>query len=436
MQFIYTVYTLCLFRKNKIKTQIRQEFAMNSALPSEVPEQSEQSSSTGITHQHLIDPQSCFRCSTCENTCPAKAISHRTSYAIQHDLCTNCGECVADCPTGAIDHWVELDSGATPYSVDEQFSWNELPELPDSCLDDLDLPTVGHGHFHHAAVAPASASTPVVNRYDIRAPLTATLVSNQKLTPEGCSSSVHHIVIRSPKGTFPVLEGQTLGVIPPGVDGDGNAHFARAYSVASSRYGDTPESGDIALTVKRVTAADSGAEPGVASNFICDLRVGDSLQLTGPFGTSFLLPEDADSRLLMICTGTGIAPMRGMIQHRLREGIVQAGNMALFYGGRTLDEMAYVEELRQAGDAVELHLALSREADAPKQYVQDLIRSQAERLVSWLQDSQTVIYLCGLISMEEGVEKAFTDICAEQGISWSSLAQQLRAEGRLHIETY
>jgi benzoyl-CoA 2,3-dioxygenase component A len=166
------------------------------------------------------------------------------------------------------------------------------------------------------------------------------------------------------------------------------------------------------------------------------LKPGDSLKLTGPFGTSFLLPEDAESRLLMICTGTGIAPMRGMIQHRLRTGATTAGKMALFYGGRSSSEMAYIDELKEAGDAVDLHLALSREPDTAKEYVQDLIRKQGKALVAWLQDTNTVVYLCGLISMEAGVESAFSDICAQQGISWPDLARQLRSEGRLHIETY
>lgn len=408
---------------------------MNSPLPSGLPELSEPSSSGAATHQHLIDPQSCFRCNTCENTCPSGAISHRTSYAVQHELCTNCGKCVADCPTGAIDHWVALESGTT-FSIEEQFTWNELPELPDHCLDDLDLPTDEGESVCHASVAPASAASPVVNCYDTRAPLTATLVSNQKLTSNSSSSAVHHIVIRAPEGTFPVLEGQTLGVIPPGVDSDGKPHFPRAYSVASSRDGDTPASGDIALTVKRVTAEDSGAEPGVTSNFLCDLQPGDSLQLTGPFGTSFLLPEDANSRLLMICTGTGIAPMRGMIQHRLRQGMITPGNMVLFYGGRSLGDMAYIADLQQATSALDLHLAVSREPGSPKQYVQDLIRNQGDDVVALLQDPNTVVYLCGLISMEDGVEAAFEQICHQRGLNWSELARRLRAEGRLHIETY
>lgn len=404
---------------------------MSSFALSSINERADILHAAAATRQHVIDPQSCFRCNTCESVCPSGAISHRTNYAIQHELCTACGDCVADCPTGAIDHWVEIQA-ETIFSVDEQLSWNELPELPDASLDELEESDTSTPHTPHVAVAPRSAANPVINRFDVHQPLTATLVKNQRLTPETAASAVHHIVLRAPDGLFPVLEGQTLGVIPPGRDSDGRPYFARAYSVASARDGDSPASGDIALTVKRVT----GDVPGVASNYLCDLQAGDNLQIIGPFGNSFLIPDDPDSRLLMICTGTGIAPMRGMIQRRLREGNIRPGAMTLFYGGRSRDEMAYVAELQHAGAALDLHLALSREAGVAKHYVQDRLRDCGGQLLAWLQSPDTVIYLCGLRSMETGVEAAFDDICRQAGVAWPELAKQLRAEGRLHIETY
>ena len=51
---------------------------------------------------------------------------------------------------------------------------------------------------------------------------------------------------------------------------------------------------------------------GVASNYLCDLRVGDKVQVIGPFGASFLMPNHPKSHIVMICTGTGSAPMRAM----------------------------------------------------------------------------------------------------------------------------
>ena len=57
---------------------------------------------------------------------------------------------------------------------------------------------------------------------------------------------------------------------------------------------------------------------GVASNYLCDLAKGDAVQVIGPFGTSFLMPNHPGSNLLMICTGTGSAPMRAMTEWRRR----------------------------------------------------------------------------------------------------------------------
>jgi benzoyl-CoA 2,3-dioxygenase component A len=387
----------------------------------------------GLITQHLIDPTTCFRCNTCESVCPSTAISHRSNYAVNAALCTACGDCVADCPTGAIDHWISVAPEAV-FSVDEQFSWNELPALPDA--PDGTTPRIAPTE-HKSPSAPRSAATPKLHLFDLHHPLLATIASNDRLTPAAADSAVHHIVLSVGDDQFPVLEGQTLGVIPPGLDADGRPHYARAYSVASDRDGENAGSRDIALTVKRVTATDSGSAPGVASNYLCDLQPGERLNIVGPFGASFLMPEDPQSRLLMICTGTGIAPMRAMIQRRLRQADPQPQRLSLFYGGRTRAEMTYVAALEQAQqEGMDLHLALSREPDQPRHYVQDLIREQGSGIVAQLRDPDTYLYLCGLRSMEAGIDSAFGELCRAAGLSWTELAATMRAEGRLHIETY
>ena len=56
--------------------------------------------------QHLIDPEICIRCNTCEDTCPIKAISHDSrNYVVDASICKACMACIAPCPTGAIDNW-------------------------------------------------------------------------------------------------------------------------------------------------------------------------------------------------------------------------------------------------------------------------------------------------------------------------------------------
>jgi benzoyl-CoA 2,3-dioxygenase component A len=85
----------------------------------------------------------------------------------------------------------------------------------------------------------------------------------------------------------------------------------RLYSVSSPRDGERPNTNNLSLTVKR--------EPGgLASNYVCDLARGDQVRLTGPFGSTFLMPNDPQANILMICTGTGSAPFRGFTMRRQR----------------------------------------------------------------------------------------------------------------------
>merc|ERR1711988_1779825 len=53
---------------------------------------------------------------------------------------------------------------------------------------------------------------------------------------------------------------------------------------------------------------------GVCSNYICDLKEGDEVLITGPVGTEMLLPQGDDAALILLATGTGIAPMRSYLR--------------------------------------------------------------------------------------------------------------------------
>ena len=82
---------------------------------------------TEVIKQHLIDPEICIRCNTCEATCPVGAITHDArNYVVDVDKCNACLDCIAPCPTGAIDNWRRVPRGKS-YSVAEQLLWDELP---------------------------------------------------------------------------------------------------------------------------------------------------------------------------------------------------------------------------------------------------------------------------------------------------------------------
>jgi benzoyl-CoA 2,3-dioxygenase component A len=85
---------------------------------------------------------------------------------------------------------------------------------------------------------------------------------------------------------------------------------------------------------------------------------------------------------------------------------------------------------------IQVELAFSRQPGHPREYVQDRMRSRSDDVARFLRDVDSCIYLCGHKKMEEGVRAAFAEICRAQGLDWPSLESRLRANGRLHVETY
>lgn len=281
-----------------------------------------------------------------------------------------------------------------------------------------------------------------INLYRPQAPLEMTLVAKERLTPEGHPSDVQHLVLRYPEGAFRYLEGQSIGVLPPGLDEKGKPHQLRLYSVASKRTGDDGHGDTVSLCVKRVVYhhPESGELcRGVATNYMLDLPLGATLKTTGPVGRTFLLPEDPDTPLIMIATGTGIAPFRAFWQQLQATGA--RPEAWLFFGVPTSQELLYASEILPHADsgALKLSLAISREQHTPegqRMYVQHRLSEHAEALWPLLAERQAIVYLCGIKGMEKGVEDAFGAMAARCGVDWSALLPQLKRARRWHAETY
>ncbi len=417
--------------------------------------------------QHLIDPEICIRCNTCEATCPVDAITHDDrNYVVRAEVCNGCLACISPCPTGAIDSWRVMPA-TRAYAIEEQLTWDELPKeltpeqlvaagvaegadpgdpvAEETAAATLESAIAGMQAFDSAAygatVPPWSAAHAYSNLYGPRQATTAIVAGNFNCTEAGFANETHHVVLDFGAMPFPVLEGQSIGVVPPGTDANGRAHAARQYSIASARNGERPGYNNVSLTVKRVTEDPLGRPVrGVASNYVCDLKVGDTVQIIGPFGTSFLMPNHPKSNIVMICTGTGSAPMRAMTEWRRRlrkTGKFEGGKLALFFGARTQQELPYFGPLQSLPkDFIDINFAFSRVPGQPRRYVQDVMRERAPDLVELLKDPQTYLYVCGLKSMEEGVVLALRDIAEGAGLSWDVLGSTLKREGRLHLETY
>ena len=149
---------------------------------------------TAILRQHLIDPEICIRCNTCEETCPVDAISHDSrNYVVDAAKCKYCYNCISPCPTGAIDNWRHV-AAENSYSRAEQLLWDTLPQqvafdqatpagansaaaLPDEVEKIAAASTAGQGG---AAPPPWSAAHPYVNLYSIQKPAVAMHLTDAK----------------------------------------------------------------------------------------------------------------------------------------------------------------------------------------------------------------------------------------------------------------
>ena len=418
--------------------------------------------------QHLIDPEVCIRCNTCEATCPVAAITHDDrNYVVDAAKCNMCMACISPCPTGSIDNW-RVVARAQAYSVDAQLGWDELPlELsveqlaqqglitdavtaedesaaPAMVVDATSAGVESSTANFASTVPPWSAAHAYTNLYGPKAAekfVTATVAGNVRVTKVGQDYDTHHVVLDFGAMPFPFLEGQSIGIIPPGMDDQGRPHHARQYSIASPRNGERPGYNNLALTVKRVLSDHQGRPVrGVASNYVCDLSPGDKVQVIGPFGSSFLIPNHPRSHIVMICTGTGSAPMRGITEWRRRlrqSGKYEGGKLMLFFGARSQEELPYFGPLQKLPkDFIDISFAFSRTPGQPKRYVQDLMRERAADLALLLADPNAYFYVCGLKSMEQGVLLALRDVAQQAGLSWDAVGAVLKREGRLHIETY
>lgn len=282
--------------------------------------------------------------------------------------------------------------------------------------------------------------------YPPKQPLQVEVLRNERLTPEDSAQDVRHVVIRWPSGSFFFVEGQSVGIAPPGLNSRGRPHPPRLYSVASARSGEDSDGQTLALTVKRYVYADENGQQcqGLSSSLLCDAQPGDLLPMTGPVGRDLLL-GNAPQPLILIATGTGIAPFRSFVQQLQRTADPRP--VWLFQGAQTQADLLYAAEWqRWQSDADGRHwrTACSREQQLPsggRRYVQHALADEARALWPLLapdadQARQAQIYLCGLRGMEQGVLEALGEMAAEHGLQAEAYVSDLRSSGRLRVEVY
>lgn len=292
-----------------------------------------------------------------------------------------------------------------------------------------------------------------VNIYRPNNPFIGKCLSNEELVAEGGIGTVRHLMFDISEGDLRYLEGQSIGIIPPGTDKRGKPEKLRLYSIASTRHGDRVDDKTVSLCVRQLEykSPETGETVyGVCSTYLCNLKAGDDVKITGPVGKEMLLPEDPDAKVIMMATGTGIAPFRAYLWRMFKEAERKAnpdykfnGLAWLIFGIPVSANILYREELegmaKEFPENFRLTYAISREqknAEGGKMYIQDRVAEHADELWKLIQEEKTHVYICGLKGMEDGIDAALTAAAAKNGVKWSDYQKQLKKAERWHVETY
>jgi len=305
--------------------------------------------------------------------------------------------------------------------------------------------------------------TPQINLFKKSNPILGKVISNVRLTPkEGESkrpkkegdSAIHRITISLDHSQYPYLIGQSAGVIPPGDDpakiekGAADTGYAiRLYSIASPSYSFGQTKDNIEFVIKRDNVYDAEGNllhKGVCSNYMCDLKPGDEVVLTGPAGKKFILPvTDFSGDIFFCATGTGIAPFFGMVEELLEHKHIHfSGNIYLIYGAPYSDEIVlrdYFEQMATKHNNFKFITAISREEknsfDGGKMYISHRLKELKETLKHSLQKGARM-YICGgPKGMEKGVIEEVMS-AFETSLSYEEFKKDLESKDQLFVETY
>ena len=291
-----------------------------------------------------------------------------------------------------------------------------------------------------------------VNTYKPRTPFTGSVLENYSLLKEGAIGRVNHITFDLSGGDpqLRYVEGQSIGIIPEGEDAKGKPHKIRLYSIASTRHGDNMAGNTVSLCVRQLQYVKDGETiNGVCSTYLCDIAPGSKVKITGPVGKEMLLPEDENANIVMLATGTGIAPMRTYLRRMFEPKEKEINNWNfkgkawLFMGAPKTQNLLYDADFEHYQSKFPENFrytkAISREQQNKKggrMYIQDRVLEHANELFDLIENPNTYIYLCGLKGMEPGIDEALKTAASAKGLDWLELRSKLKKAKRWNVETY
>jgi sulfite reductase alpha subunit-like flavoprotein len=270
----------------------------------------------------------------------------------------------------------------------------------------------------------------------------ATLVRSQRITPPEASEEVRHLVFRRDDPAFDCKLGQCVRVMAPGQYG--NAYHPRLYLVADE-VAERDGGVEFAICVRRHEYIDdfNGERySGIASNYLCNLKIGAQVEFTGPIGYPFSMPASRKADILLIGMGTGIAPFRSLIRTIYEKHGTWEGKVRLFYGAKTGLDMLYMNDAN--GDLSQYVYQPTFKAfqaisprplfDAPVELDKALEQNAAE-VWEMLQGPETHVYLAGVTAMQPRIEKALSAVAGSEE-AWLAAKDSLLTGGRWHEVLY
>ncbi|MET0090951.1 MAG: oxidoreductase [Candidatus Thiodiazotropha sp.] len=278
----------------------------------------------------------------------------------------------------------------------------------------------------------------VTDEYLLENTCNAVIKSSVRITPEN-TDEVRQIVLQIDDPAFRYATGQSIGVLVPGPHEFGNEFHHRRYSIANPVQTGNPENVELEILVRRCFYIDevSGERyPGVASNYLCNAKNGDTIKITGPFRSPFKIPTDKSSPLLMIGTGTGVAPFRAFVRQIYDQFGGWQGKVRLYYGDNGGMNLLYLNDqqmdLGQYYDD-QTFQAFSALTDRPltsvEKGLEESLAAHADECREMILDSKTHVFVGGLEKASEAFNKVMEQAFGSAE-AWKQQRQLLIEQGR------
>jgi NAD(P)H-flavin reductase len=191
---------------------------------------------------------------------------------------------------------------------------------------------------------------------------------------------------------FEYAPGQAVAIATHGQD------KRRPYSIAAA-----PEDAQRDGWLELLVGVNADGTPGSHLT----LEAGTLVDVEGPLGSFTFPPAPDERRFVFIAGGTGIAPLRAMMQRALH---LPHRNIGLFYSVRTPDEFAYEMELRGLADAGEIELRQTVTRATDTDWTGTRGRLNREALEELIHDPATLCFVCGPPALVDEMPKILTEM--------------------------